>query len=430
MSATTPEKNGAGTPVQNPTSKPVPNLTFEQSLVKEHAGIDALPGYKVVVFEKLKEGGEKFLKVVNRDERFRTFPFDFWNSREKYFALAVNESILNYSFEEPVTLDDDLRKFTLIFHLKYRAADFRKVAELARQDPLKRLRGEITQTLSRTCAQRKWEMIKDRFRELELIVLNAERARLRQFATTWGVEIIDISLDRHLPGSEKEVDFVRLRASAEKEKFWINQDLHNVKDQTLRERNHALRQDEIDQKYQLRSQDLDRQIELQDKENSVHRAAQYQKILDTRDEGIMTVVRKLSDNTENPDDVRDLMEMGSEIGSFIQSGQLSGTVHGSVSPAPANGLLGTGEDRVANLLAIAMKEIEQSKFTTAQKRSLTSNIMHLLAEAMMDDEASEEIMEKHSQKLTELGSSLQFTKAQYRLLDRFTNYQQLRDDLR
>jgi hypothetical protein len=431
MNAIKPEQNGAGTQVQNPVSTAVQNLTFEQSLVKEHAGIDALPGYKVAVFEKLKEGGERFLKVVNRNERFRTFPFDFWNSRDKYFSLAVNESILNYTFEEPVILDDDLRKFTLILHLKYRAADVGKVAEYARhQDPLRRVTDEIAQTLTRSCAQRKWDMIKDRFRELELIALNAERPKLKQFAFTWGIEIIDISLDRRMPGSEKEVDIARLRASAEKEKFVINQDLHNLKDQTLRERTHALRQGEIEQKYDLKSRDLDKQIELQDKENSVHRAAQHQRILDSRDEGIMTVIRNIAEKTESTDDVRDLMEMGAELGSFMQSGQLSGSTPGVLPSVSVNALLGAGEDKVANLLALAMKEIEQSKFTTAQKRSLTSNIMHLLAEAMLDDDANEELMEKHSQKLSELGSTLQFTKAQFRLLERFTNYQQLRDDLR
>ena len=434
MSATKPEQNGkgngTGTKVQNPDRTTVQNLTFDQSLVRQHVGLDALPGYKVVVFEKLKEGGERFLKVVNRDERFRSFPFDFWNSREKYFSLAVNESILNYTFEETVTLDDDLRKFTLILHLKYHAGDFRKVAELARQDPLKRLKDEIGQTLSRSCAQRKWEMIKDRFRELELIVLNAERARLRQFAGTLGIEINDISLDRRLPVTEKEVDLARIRASVEKEKFWIDQDLTSVKDGTLRARNHALRKDAIDQKYDLRSLDLDKQIELQEKETVVHRAAQHQKILDGRDEAIITVIGNVARNTETPTDVREIIEIGSDVNSILQSGQLSAPAPGALPGMPASGLLAAGEDRVASLLAFAMREIENSKFTTAQKRSLTSNMMHLLAEAMLDDEADEALMEKHSKKLSELGSSLQFTNAQFRLLDKFTNLEQLREQLR
>ncbi len=430
MSATKPEQNGTGTKVQHPDRTTVQNLTFDQSLVREHVGLDALPGYKVVVFEKLKEGGERFLKVVNRDERFRSFPFDFWNSREKYFSLAVNESILNYTFEETVTLDDDLRKFTLILHLKYHAGDFRKVAELARQDPLKRLKDEIGQTLSRSCAQRKWEMIKDRFRELELIVLNAERARLRQFAGTLGIEINDISLDRRLPVTEKEVDLARLRASVEKEKFWIDQDLTSVKDGTLRARNHALRKDAIDQKYDLRSLDLDKQLELQEKENVVHRAAQHQKILDGRDEAIITVIGNVARNTETPTDVREIIEIGSDINSILQSGQLSAPAPGALPERPATGLLAAGEDRVASLLAFAMREIESSKFTTAQKRSLTSNIMHLLAEAMLDDEADDALLEKYSKKLSELGSSLQFTNAQFRLLEKFTNLEQLREQLR
>ncbi len=303
MKSKKPEQEATGTKVQN--------LTFEQSLVTEHTGIDGLPGYRIVVFEKLKEGGVKFLKVVNRDERFRSAPFDLWNKREKYFSLAVNESILHYTFEAPVTLDYDLRKFILVLHLKYRAVDVRRLAELARQDPLKRLTEWCAATLSRSCAQRKWEMIKDRFRELELIVLNAERARLRQFAEAQGIGIIDISLDRHLPGGDKEMEMERIRTSNEKEKFWINQGPDNLKQQTLRDRNHALRKGEIDEKYELRSRDLDRQIELQEKESDVHRAAQRERILDSRDEGIMTVIRKLAENTDSPDDLREVIESGS-----------------------------------------------------------------------------------------------------------------------
>ena len=56
MSTNTPNQNVPGTPVPNPATTKVQNLTFEQSLVREHNGIDALPGFKVVVFEKLKEG--------------------------------------------------------------------------------------------------------------------------------------------------------------------------------------------------------------------------------------------------------------------------------------------------------------------------------------------------------------------------------------
>lgn len=430
MSTNTPNQNVPGTPVPNPATTKVPNLTFEQSLVREHNGIDALPGFKVVVFEKLKEGGERFLKVVNRDERFRSWPFDFWNSREKYFSFAVNESILNYTFEEQVTLDDDLRKFTLVLHLKYRAADFRKVAELARQDPLKRLTDEITQTLSRSCAQRKWDMIKDRFRDLERIIVNAERARLKQFAGAWGIEILEIGLDRRMPGWEKEVDMERIRTSNEKEKFWIKQELHNIKDQTIRERNHALRKGEIDEKYELRSRDLDRQIEISGKESDVHRAAQRERILDSRDEGIMTVIRKLAENTENPDDLREILELGSEINGLIQSGQLAGSGNGQLGPMSDKGLLAAGDDKVASLLAQARKEIDQSKLTTAQKRKLTSNVMHLLAEAMLDDAADEALLESYSKKLSEQADSLQLSKAQSRALEVFTDYQQLRDDLR
>jgi hypothetical protein len=93
-------------------------------------------------------------------------------------------------------------------------------------------------------------------------------------------------------------------------------------------------------------------------------------------------------------------------------------------------LLGAGEDKVAGSLNQAFKEIAQLKLTSAQKRALTSNILHLTAEALLDDAADEEILTKYGEKLSELASSLELTKLQYRELRRFLDYEQLREDLR
>mgnify|MGYP003577200721 CR=1 FL=1 len=149
------------------------NLTLAQRAVVNHEGLDSLPGYVVVVFEKLDKGGAAFSRLINPGERFQKSGFRFWDTSHKYFSVAVNKSVLNYSFEQPVTLDDEIHTFTLKFHLKYRAADPQLVAELREQDPLRKLRDEIALVVGRSCAQRKWEMVRDRFRELEVVVMNS-----------------------------------------------------------------------------------------------------------------------------------------------------------------------------------------------------------------------------------------------------------------
>src|SRR6185369_14973267 len=136
----------------------------------------------LAVFETVNGRGGRFVKLVESGERFRRFGLR--GSPKKYFSIAVNQSVLRYSFDEPVILDDDVRRFMLTFHLTYKAADARIVAELSGKDPLRRLRDEMARAISRSCAQRKWQMIKERFRELEQVVLNGERDRLRAYAAT------------------------------------------------------------------------------------------------------------------------------------------------------------------------------------------------------------------------------------------------------
>src|SRR4051812_7841780 len=106
------------------------NLTLEEKLVVDHEGIDSLPGYTVVLFEKLDKGGAAFSRLLNPGERFQKSGFRFWDKSNKYFSVAVNKSVLSYSFEEPITLDDEIHTFTLKFHLKYRASNPQLVAEL------------------------------------------------------------------------------------------------------------------------------------------------------------------------------------------------------------------------------------------------------------------------------------------------------------
>src|SRR5690348_12582402 len=76
--------------IQQPESPKIVDLSEAQNLLKFHSGLDALPGYVVVVFEKLEHGGAKFAKIVNSDERFKRFFLPFLNSPEQYFAVAVN----------------------------------------------------------------------------------------------------------------------------------------------------------------------------------------------------------------------------------------------------------------------------------------------------------------------------------------------------
>src|SRR5713101_3043714 len=81
----------------------VTNLTLEQQVVREYAGLDSLPGFVLVVFEKRDKGGAIFARLVNSGERFRSrFGIPFRDLSKRYFAIAVNDSVLSYAFSHSI----------------------------------------------------------------------------------------------------------------------------------------------------------------------------------------------------------------------------------------------------------------------------------------------------------------------------------------
>src|SRR6185369_6675604 len=155
METRKPGQNGGA---ERQVAQPIgTSLSYEQGLILNHTGLDGLPGYKVAVFEKLNQGGSRFHRLIEAGPFSKSRWSALFDSPQKYFAVAVNESVLKYSFDEPVILDDDVRQFKLTFHLTYRAADAQIVAELSGQDPLRRLCEKMAGAISRSCAQRKWQ---------------------------------------------------------------------------------------------------------------------------------------------------------------------------------------------------------------------------------------------------------------------------------
>lgn len=182
------------------------NLTLVQQVAKEHTGLDALLGYVLVVFERREQGSAVFSRLVNSGENFSSrFRIPFRDLSQKYFAIAVNDSVLSYAFEHLIVLEDGSEEFTIKFHLTYRVADPRKVAETLEHDPLSQLREEVVRVIGRNCAKRKAEMFRDRFKDLERIVIDNESVRLRPYAAELGFKIISIDLDKPLPDRQRRV---------------------------------------------------------------------------------------------------------------------------------------------------------------------------------------------------------------------------------
>jgi TIR domain len=292
--------------------RPTANLTFEQQVVREHFGLESVPGYVLVIFEKLDNGGATFSRLVASGERFHS-RIPFRDLSKKYFAIAVNDSVLSYAFDNSITLNSGIEAFILNFHLTYRVTDHRKVAEICEHDPLKQLRDEIARVIGRNCAKRKTEMFKDRFRDLERIVIDAESARLRSYAAELGFKIISIDLDKPLPDYNREVADARQRSEAEKDRFAIEQGVNRVKRETPRAVAHRIDLKEVDHKYDIAQLELERRVDPSSKLDEVHRAKQRRKLHEIQTDGIGQALTNVSEGINAPLELRDAFEVAREI---------------------------------------------------------------------------------------------------------------------
>jgi tellurite resistance protein len=442
------------------------NLTLEEKLVVDHEGIDSLPGYTVVLFEKLDKGGAAFSRLLNPGERFQKSGFLFWDKSNKYFSVAVNKSVLSYSFEEPITLDDEIHTFTLKFHLKYRASNPQLVAELRDQDPLRKLRDEIALVVGRACAQRKWEMVTNRFRELEVVVMNGERAALRQYAGTLGLEIFSVALDKRLPSEVTAIPKAQEKAEAEKREYEIEQELEATKEQIRQTREHLSRLEAIERQYaeierdlvekhKLRDMEetierdtrereldavghehakrvaqLDGELERQEKEATVHREKQRRKLLEDQTEAIGTAMKNVGEGISTPAELLEGAQVAQQISGVAQSNGGSSPLTMGLPGTNGNGYaLGAGDDGLIGLANQFITESERWGCTYAQKQAVRSAVLHLVAEALLDDRADEQVMKQYADKLSEVGSSLQtqLTPTQFRFLDKLRKYEHLRE---
>src|ERR1044071_1578160 len=430
------------------------NLSAQQNFVKKHNGLDATPGYAVVVFEKFEHGGSRFAKIVN--DRFKRF-YVPWNSPDKYYAIAVNESVLRHTFAAPVTLDDDIRKFTLIFHLTYRAADPRKLAES--EDPLRLLCDLIVEVISRACKVRKFDMVKERFRELERMVLDSERPQIIQYAESIGTKIISLKLDRRLEEGDKEVDKTKIKIDNEKEKIKIAHDLDITKDEFAkkkelrvaestnyvqiqktqldhdllavreerrREREDDLKLHDLDQTYDLKSRELKKQRDLQDDIDELHGRDQHRKLSEARNTAIGTTFHNVAANINTPDGLLDAFGAVQQMTAALRED--NGSITTAALPSGARLGLPAKEETLGTLLLSVLGEIPRWNYPDAQQRGLRSSILHIIAEALLDDEANDTVLQQHVEKLNQLGSSLDppLSQTQFRLLERFRDTESLR----
>ena len=427
METTTPEPNGGGN--QAATA----NLTHEQNVVKSHEGLDSLPGYVLVIFERSAKAGAIFSRLILSGERFPPgFRIPFFDWAQKYFSVAVNDTVLSYTFDHTVTLDDGTEEFVLSFHLKYRVADARRVAEIWALDPLRQLRDEAARAIVRYCAMKKAEMFTKRFRELEKLAIEATGPHLYTHATTLGLKIISINLDAPLPDYRRQVIDRRKRAEADKARFVIDQDVAGFKRTASRTVAQELNIDNVHHKYDVQKVELRRQLDLNNELDEVHRAQQGRRLREFQTEAIAQALTNVGANINTPDDLLQGFEAARQISQGMVTDTTGSASSGTLPPGPELRSIGSGEDRLSSLLARGLKEVDRWKYTFAQQQALRSALLHIVAEALLDDRADEKVLKQYTDQLRELGKSFQppLGATQRLFLEKFLKFDELKDTLR
>lgn len=431
MDITRPEANGFGN--RGARRVPTVNLTYQQNVVRNHSGIDSLPGYVLVVFEKTSKGGEIFSRLVKANERFPPgLRMLLLGWSQQYFSIAVNDSVLKYTFTHRLTLDDGTDEIDLEFRLSYQVADPQKIAEMREHDPLGQLRNEIVQAIGDNCKRRKGEMFRKHFRDLEKIVVESERANLSAYATTLGLKIISIKLDKPLADYQKRVIEQRKRAQADKQSHAIQQDVNHTKQAEAREWAHLLQQEDIDHKFDLRGRVLNNTLELQQQEDAVQRAELNHRLRKSQTDAVAQALINVGANINTPADLREGYEVAREISTGSQSG-ISADALTTALPVGSEPLkIASGEDRLSDLLAQGLREVDRWKCTFAQKQVLRSTLLHIVAEALLDDHADDKVLKDYANKLSELGKNSQppLSSSQRLFLSKFLNFEELKDKLR
>lgn len=421
MDIATAQQNGAGQSTRR-------NLTYEQRVVKDHTGLDALPGYVLVIFEKRDKGSAIFKRLVKPNERFGTGFLDrlFDWSSQKYFSIAVNKADLTYKFDHVVALDDRSDKFKLNFRLTFRVSDPQRVAEMREHDPLRQLSEATAHLIGRNCARRKAEMFRgNKFRDLERIVINDERTKLHPLATELGLKILSIDLEKPLSVGEEGIITSRGEAETGKEIGKIKRE----QETSARAWERVTEKDVLGHKYDIRELELERQILLSGRLDETQQGELRRSRREAETEAYRTAVKHLGESINTPGDAQDMFDVVSAIGEASRSNGGSLLEPAAVSNPP---LIGAGEDRLAGLLNDALRHIDQWNCPRATKQELRSTIFHLVSEAMLDDDADEKILKQYKNKLSEIARGFQppLNPKQKQFLQQFVNVEELRDRLR
>ncbi|MFL5539155.1 MAG: hypothetical protein ACJ8J0_09185 [Longimicrobiaceae bacterium] len=360
------------------------NLTFEESLVRD-VRAEPLEGHDVVVFERVGEGGEKFLTILPPGTPMKRGLLDLVR-QPRYFGVAVDASPdLHLDVRDHVVLEDDeAHRVELLLDLYYSVSDPRLLAGHRNRDPLGLVGQRARQAIGRDVAQLQWTEVVYSFGVAAQEVLRNRLPELRAFAAGYGIALRAVEVGRLLPevytapavdtaarldqiSRDERVDLARMDAER---RIGDARNLHT-----------------------LGSADMDAAAQ------DVRHAARIRDTrVDTYLEGFKTVGRQVT----TPDDLRAMFQGGIHPG--VAPGATAGMLSGA-GPSPT-AALPAGAGGLSALLQQVVSAT-QNVGGTGKRLELRSALLHLVAEVLLEELGEPAVRARYADRARQLFASLE-----------------------
>ncbi|MCG8418041.1 MAG: hypothetical protein MJE77_08885 [Proteobacteria bacterium] len=366
------------------------NLTRDNRIAFDTTDLHAPLGYELLVYKKQKSGAvSKFLKHLQPGERFRTGLF---GRDEDFIAYQVSQDAhLRYSFDRECKTRDDVNDFIVHITLDYAVNDAERIVEYLESDPLGRLVERAGSTICDRLGRLPWAIIYDGGAafEDELLqrwqdnknVTGSCMERLQEFARQMGFALETINISRTL--SEDDVDLPKAAKNAKK------QLTKNQINRSLAEQSRTFTQQ-------------DRAIEQQFKQQLDFQGAAGKAVTGTIDYlgSNLKSMRDLSKFAE------DLTGLPSTTAVPHHPGHAAGAYNLNTPPGVATAprqlppvIANHGEfSRILEFLTTQLHDISDLK-ASDERLACTSTILHLVAEAILDDRSDSELLDRYSKQL-------------------------------
>lgn len=390
------------------------NLTVSQKVLRDHPP-EPLAGHAVVVFERLRDGGEIFREVLGPKDRVsRGLLASLVTRSDRFFGFAVTLApILRYGFSEHVALDDHLHEVDVTFDLTYRVSNPQILATMRSRDPLGCVVSEIAALVGREIAKRPWDAIRHQFREEEAAIWASVEPRLKEHGASFGLEVRDIALRVRVRDVDLEVEVGRAQTERARAR---------------REEEHQLKLDDVEREHELREHDL----RLRNQRAELEGQQQLVELMRRQREAVVraleTALDKVAGNTSTAAELREAISLALEATGGARSS--SGGAPGAAflrAASPTAGLLPPSDAGASRMVYEAMAEIEPLPCSFQQRKALQSAVLRLFA-SLLDEDASEASLAVDADRLKHLVAALypQPSATQVRFLMSLTRYDELR----